>query len=49
MASIMWCCLFSVLFYLSFSINVIESKSGLENLNEDNWDLMLSGEWMVEL
>lgn len=33
---------------LSFLLGV-SCKSTLVELNEDNWDLMLEGEWMVEL
>lgn len=30
--------------------NTRQTKGSLvEQLNEDNWDLMLTGEWMVEL
>uniref|UniRef100_A0A1B6KAL8 Thioredoxin-related transmembrane protein 1 n=1 Tax=Graphocephala atropunctata TaxID=36148 RepID=A0A1B6KAL8_9HEMI len=48
MASFMWCCLLNVLIFISCFLNCIESKSQLVILNEDNWDLMLTGEWMVE-
>ncbi|XP_046675366.1 thioredoxin-related transmembrane protein 1-like isoform X2 [Homalodisca vitripennis] len=48
MASFMWCCLFKVLILVSYFLICIESKSQLMSLNEDNWDLMLNGEWMVE-
>lgn len=27
----------------------VEGKQSLISLNEDNWDQMLEGEWMVEL
>lgn len=37
--------LFAVL--LVVSVNLVTSK--VVDLNEENWDLLLKGEWMVEL
>lgn len=43
--------LFSLLiFNLFFAFSLCANeKSQVQNLNEDNWDLMLQKEWMVEL
>jgi len=36
--------------YASADSNTRQTKNSLvKQLNEDNWDLMLTGEWMVEL
>lgn len=38
------------LFFTLSNANLVRSKaSSVEPLNEDNWDRMLTGEWMVEL
>jgi len=36
------------LFSLLLLLSKCESKESLITLDEDNWDQMLSGEWMVE-
>ncbi|XP_054282857.1 thioredoxin-related transmembrane protein 1-like isoform X2 [Macrosteles quadrilineatus] len=40
--------LFTFLIFLSINISLSHCKSQLFSLNEENWDAMLSGEWMVE-
>lgn len=36
-------------FFCVIDANVKQTIHGVEKLNEDNWDRMLTGEWMVEL
>ena len=41
---------YSCLFFTFVNADVAQSKNTwVESLDEDNWDRMLTGEWMVEL
>ncbi|XP_075213553.1 thioredoxin-related transmembrane protein 1 isoform X2 [Lycorma delicatula] len=49
MAIRVWKCLWLLTFSIIFlKFCLVLGKSQLYQLNEDNWDLMLTGEWMVE-
>lgn len=49
MATVLWRCLLKIFVLFSFYLYLVQGKSQLIILNEDNWDSMLTGEWMVEL
>lgn len=42
-------CIVLISTYLNVNANLVTQNGLVEQLNEDNWDLMLTGEWMVEL
>lgn len=50
MAGCVWKCMWLLTFsIICVKISYVLGKSQLHHLNEDNWDKMLTGEWMVEL
>lgn len=48
MATFVWRCLLKFFVVFCFHLCLVNGKSQLIALNEDNWDSMLTGEWMVE-
>uniref|UniRef100_A0A1B6CUB4 Thioredoxin domain-containing protein n=1 Tax=Clastoptera arizonana TaxID=38151 RepID=A0A1B6CUB4_9HEMI len=48
MATMSWSCLLKIFYTFTCYLYFVQAKSQLVILNEDNWDSMLTGEWMVE-
>lgn len=50
MASNMWLKTFLICLYLGPNFfNVVNAKQNVIELNEENWERMMTKEWMVEL